>query len=413
MRRSLCLLAATAVLAGCGASSAPGHSATSSSTSRTPRTTSPGSSAGRAVVAVAPRHVAVHWHTVVTGLSSPLGVTNAGDGSGRLFVPDQGGQVRIVHAGHLVASPYLNITSEVTSGGEQGLLSVAFHPGFAKHPKMYAAYTRSDGDLVVSSFRAKSAKANHIAASTERHILLVPHHGATNHNGGQLFFGKDGYLYITTGDGGSEDDAFRRADKRNNFTGKILRINVNKQCGSKHYCIPASNPYAHSTKFKREILAWGLRNPWRASLDRPTNALWIGDVGQNRFEEIDRVGTKKAHDFGWSCKEARASFNADECDHRHMTGPIHVVSHSSGSCAIIGGFVYRGSKFSSIAGGLYVYSDNCSGTVWGLRKVNSTWANAVIGSLSGGPSGFGVSQSGELYAATLDGVLHRASFTKR
>jgi glucose/arabinose dehydrogenase len=370
-------------------------------------------SAAHSSPAVAPSQVRIHWHTVVSGLSSPLSVTNAGDGSGRLFVDEQPGIVRIVRSGHLLATPYLDISSSVTSGGEQGLLSIAFHPHFARNPKMYVAYTRSDGDLVVASFKASSARANQVSPSTQRRILLVAHHGATNHNGGQIFFGNDGYLYITTGDGGGEGDQYKRADTRNNFTGKILRINVNKSCGSKHYCIPPSNPYAHSKKFRPEIIAWGLRNPWRASIDRPTNTLWIGDVGQDRYEEIDHVAIPAAHDFGWSCKEARATYNAAECGHRTITPPVQVIPHSpGGNCAIIGGDVYRGKQYAAIAGGLYVYTDNCSGRVWGLKKINGHWRNAQIGSVSGGPSGLGLSQSGALYVVTLDGVLHRASFSR-
>jgi glucose/arabinose dehydrogenase len=363
---------------------------------------------------VPPSHVRLSWHTVVAGLSSPVSVTNAGDGSGRLFVVEQPGDVRIVRSGHLIASPYLDIRSKVTSGDEQGLLSIAFHPDFAKHPKVYTAYTRSDGDLVVASFRAASARANRVSQSTERQIILIPHHGATNHNGGQIFFGRDGYLYITTGDGGGEGDQFRRADTRDNLTGKILRIDVDRSCGRLHYCIPSNNPYARSKAYRHEIIAWGLRNPWRASLDPITNTLWIGDVGQDTYEEIDHVGVPAAHDFGWSCKEARATYNAEECGHRKITRPVWVIPHNPGGvCAIIGGYVYRGTRYAAVAGGLYVYSDNCSGRVWGLRKIGGKWRNAQIGSVSGGPSGFGVSQGGELYVVTLDGVLHRASFSKR
>jgi glucose/arabinose dehydrogenase len=357
-------------------------------------------------------NVHVHWHTVVSGLSSPVAVTNAGDG--RLFITQQAGAVRVVRSGHLLASPYLDITNEVKSGGEQGFLSVAFHPDFAAHPTMYAAYTRSNGDLVVSSFTASSAKADHVSASTEKHILIVPHHRATNHNGGQLFFGNDGDLYITTGDGGSEGDPYKLADVRTNLTGKILRINVDKTCGKKAYCIPASNPYAHSKKFRQEIIAWGLRNPWRVSIDKPTNTLWIADVGQDKYEEIDHVGVPAAHDFGWSCKEGNSTYDAGECAGRHITPPIHVIPHSpGGNCAVIGGDVYRGHKYASVAGGLYIYSDNCSGRVWGLRKAGGKWQNAQIGSLSGAPSDIGLSHSGEVYAVTLDGVLHRASFSKK
>lgn len=370
-------------------------------------------STGNAVPAAptAPGHVKVRWHTVVSGLSSPVSVTGAGDGSGRLFVDQQGGEIRIVRGGKLLPTPYLDISDRVTFYGEQGMLSVAFHPNFAQHPKVYVAYTRGDGDLVVSSFTATSARANTVSPSTERKILVVPHREAKNHNGGQIFFGDDGDLYITTGDGGGEGDQFKRADTRNNLTGKILRINVDRSCGKKHYCIPANNPYAHSKKYRPEIIAWGLRNPWRASIDRPTDKMWIGDVGQDRYEEIDRVGVPAAHDFGWSCKEARATYNAGECGHRRITPPIAVIPHNpGGNCAIIGGDVYRGNKY-PIAQGLYVFSDNCSGRVWGLRNVHGHWRYTQIGSVSGGPSGFGLSDSGELYVVTLDGVLHRASFS--
>jgi glucose/arabinose dehydrogenase len=364
--------------------------------------------------ATAPGQVHAHWHTVVNNLSSPVSVTNAGDGSGRLFVAEQAGVVKIVRSGKTLATPYLDISNKVTSGGEQGLLSIAFPPNFTRHPKFYVAYTRSDGDLVVSSFKASSAKSNRVSPSTQRRILLVPHHGATNHNGGQIFFGKDGYLYITTGDGGGEGDQFKRADTRNNLTGKILRINVDKSCGSHRYCIPPSNPYAHSKRYRPEVIAWGLRNPWRASIDRRTNTLWIGDVGQDRYEEIDHVSVPAPHDFGWSCKEGHATLNSSECGHRKITPPVKVIPHSpGGNCAIIGGYVYRGKQYAAIAGGLYVYSDNCSGRVWGLRRVKGHWRNSQIGSVSGGPSGFGLSQSGALYLVTLDGVLHRASFSRR
>jgi glucose/arabinose dehydrogenase len=359
-----------------------------------------------------PSHVQVHWRTVVRGLSSPISVTNAGDGSGRLFVTEQGGRVKVVRSGKVIAT-YLDISGEVRSGGEQGLLSLAFHPHFAKHPKVYAAYTRDDGALVVSSFKASSASANRLSPSTEKHILVVAHPGATNHNGGQTFFDAKGRFYVTTGDGGGGGDTFGKTDTPTNLTGKVLRINVNKKCGSRNYCIPKSNPYAGSRSYRGEVIGWGLRNPWRASIDPVTNRLWIGDVGQDNYEEIDRVGLGKAHDFGWSCREGDATFNRAKCAGRHPTDPVQVIPHDpGGNCAIVGGYVYRGKKY-AVARGLYVYTDNCSGRVWGLRKAGGTWRNAQIGSVGGGPSALGVSQSGELYVVTLDGTLHRAKFTKR
>jgi hypothetical protein len=192
---------------------------------------------------------------------------------------------------------------------------------------------------------------------------------------------------------------------RNNLTGKILRINVNKSCAGKHYCIPSSNPYAHSTKYRREIIAWGLRNPWRVSIDRPTNTLWIGDVGQDRYEEIDHVGVPAAHDFGWSCKEGRTTYNAGECDHRHITGPVQVIPHSpGGNCAIIGGYVYRGLSVPELYGE-YVFGDLCSGQIWSVTPQGAApWPAPTLLPLSA-PSlnTFGEDSFGELYLATGDG----------
>jgi glucose/arabinose dehydrogenase len=364
--------------------------------------------------AVSPAHVSVSWHRVVSGLDNPVYVTSAHDGSGRLFVVEQPGAVRRLHSGVLAATPYLDIRSEVDAGGERGLLSVAFHPHFAKHPLVYVAYTRSNGDLVVASLRAKSAKASKVAASTQRTLLIVPHRQAANHNGGQLFLGKGGNLYITTGDGGGANDQFNHADYRTNLNGKMLRIDVNHRCGKRNYCIPKSNPFAKSTTLRREIVAWGLRNPWRASIDPADGTVWIGDVGQGAYEEVDHVGTKHAHDFGWSCKEGRTTFNASKCGHRSLTGPVAVYSHDpGGNCAIIGGYVYRGRAYAAVARGLYVFGDYCSGTVWGTsRNAKGRYVTATIGSVNGGLTGFGT-RRGELYAVTGDGVLYRASFAHR
>jgi glucose/arabinose dehydrogenase len=188
---------------------------------------------------VAPSSVHVRFHEVVSGLSSPVAVTSARDGSRRLFVVQQGGTVRVVRNGQLRSQTYLDLGGRLVSGGEQGLLSIAFHRHFGRHPFVYAAYTRaSDGALVVSRFRAASADATSVAKSTERHLLTVPHPEQTNHNGGQLLFGRHGYLYITTGDGGGAGDPFANAENLNSLSGKVLRINVNRSCGQKHYCIP-------------------------------------------------------------------------------------------------------------------------------------------------------------------------------
>jgi len=404
VRRAFALVVVTLTLAVACASGSGGS---------TPSATSTHLNTGRQTTAsaIAPSSIAVRWHTVVRGLDSPLTVTTARDGTGRMFITEQPGLVRIVRQGSLVSRPYLDIRDRVTSGGEQGLLSIAFHPKFREHPRIVAAYTRANGDLVVTSYRATRYGANHLDPSTGRRIIIVPHDRASNHNGGQVFFGRSGLLYITTGDGGSEGDQFNLADKRTNLTGKVLRIDIDRRCGTHNYCIPSSNPYAHSTRYRREVLDWGLRNPWRASQDPVTSRLWIGDVGQNRYEEIDSVGTRKAHDFGWSCKEGRTTYNSSRCAGRTLTGPVAVTSHDTGNCAVIGGYVVR-SPYASFVHGLYVFGDYCSGHIWGtVHPKSGGYRTARIGSISGSLSGFGLF-GGRLYAVTLDGVLYRASFVR-
>lgn len=362
---------------------------------------------------VAPSAVHVRFDLVVSGLAAPVAVTSARDGSHRLFVVQQGGTVRVVKAGRLRSRTYLDLGGRLVSGGEQGLLSIAFHRHFARHPFVYAAYTRSgDGALVVSRFRASTA--THVAVSTERHLITVPHPQQTNHNGGQLFFGRHGYLYITTGDGGGAGDPFANAESLSSLSGKILRINVNRSCGKKHYCIPASNPFAHSPTKKRQIFDWGLRNPWRVSVDRATGRLWVADVGQDVWEEINHVRQVGGKDFGWSCREGRASYNSSRCSiggsARRMTGPVRVYNHDNGRCAVIGGFGYQGPK-RPFAHGLYLYGDYCSGEVWALGQSNGSWSNAKVGDVGSGLTGFGEGDSGEIYAVTQSGALYHAVFT--
>jgi glucose/arabinose dehydrogenase len=417
MRRALVLvLSATTVAATCASGPAAEPTSSPTRTAAAPLgggTGGTATSSPRATTAAPPSQVSIHWHRITGGLSSPVSVTSARDGSGRLFIVEQGGVVRRVSHGNVADRPYLDIEGRVQDGGEQGLLSIAFHPRFDRHPKVYAAYTRDNGDLIVSWFRPKSATSNHVRGSTEHRLLLVPHHQATNHNGGQLFFGPaDHLLYITTGDGGGAGDGFNLAGKRTKLSGKILRIDVDRKCGGKSYCIPPSNPYAHSDRYRREILDWGLRNPWRAGIDVKTGKMWVGDVGQDEWEEIDRVGTRQAHDFGWSCKEGRSTYNAGRCIGRHMTGPVAVIPHNGSVCAIIGGYVYRGHG-DEFAHGLYVFSDYCSGDVWATRHTSSGYATAHIGTISGGITGFGLSGSNALLAVTQDGVLKRASFSRR
>jgi glucose/arabinose dehydrogenase len=374
-----------------------------------------GSAVSQATTATrSPARVSVTFHKVVGGLSSPVYVTSARDGSRRLFVVQQGGSVRLVKKGAVQSRAYLNLTSEVLSGGEQGLLSIVLHPRFRAHPLVFAAYTRSDGALQVSRFKASSAAASTVARSTEVRLFAVPHPNQTNHNGGQLMFGRDGYLYVTTGDGGGGGDPYGNAERLTSLSGKILRLDVDHACGSRRYCIPAGNPFPHArSASKRLVFHWGLRNPWRASVDRSDGSLWIGDVGQSAWEEVDHVGTRAGIDFGWSCLEGRVVFNSSRCSGRTMRRPVTVYDHSNNRQAVIGGFAYHGPTY-PFAHGLYVFADYASGEVWALGRTSTGgYPRAKVAQFGGNLAGFGEGDAGEIYAVDLGGslwhvVFHRA-----
>ena len=363
---------------------------------------------------ISPANVSVTFHKVVGGFSSPVYVTAARDGSHRLFVVEQRGTVRVVKSGTIQSKVYVNLTSEVLSGGEQGLLSIAFHPGFTSHPFVFAAYTRSDGALQVSRFRASSASATSVSRSTEVRLFTVPHPNQTNHNGGQLMFGRAGLLFVTTGDGGGAGDPYGNAERLTSLSGKILRLDIDHSCGGRHYCIPSSNPFPHAKSAnKRLVFDWGLRNPWRASVDRSDGSLWIGDVGQSAWEEVDHVGTHSGIDFGWSCREGLATYNSSRCAGRTMRKPVSVYDHSNNRQAIIGGFAYRGPTY-PFAHGLYVFADYASGETWALGRTSAGgYPRALVTTFGGNLSGFGEADAGELYAVDLGGSLWHVVFHKR
>ena len=359
----------------------------------------------------APSKVTVTFRKVVGGFHSPVYVTSARDGSHRLFVVEQAGTVRLVKSGVVQSTAYLNLSAEVLSGGEQGLLSIAFHPNFAQHPLVFAAYTRSDGALQVSRFRASSASASTVARSTEVRLFAVPHPNQTNHNGGQLMFGAGGLLYVTTGDGGGAGDPYGNAERLTSLSGKILRLDIDHACGGRHYCIPSTNPFPHARSAnKRLVLDWGLRNPWRASVDRADSTLWIGDVGQSAWEEIDHVGRGGGVDLGWSCMEGRVVYNSARCSGRHLRAPVSVYDHSNNRQAVIGGFAYHGPLY-PFAHGLYVFADYASGETWALgRSSSGGYPRARVATFGGNLSGFGEADRGEIYAVDLGGSLWHVIF---
>lgn len=371
--------------------------------------------------ATSPTTVSVSFGSVASGFSSPVSVTSARDGSGRLFVVQQGGLVRVVKGTSVQSTPYLDLRSRTAASGEQGLLDIVFHPGFKSRPYVYASYTRkNDGALVISRFTARSAAATSVSVRTEHILLVVPHPKETNHNGGQLMFGFDRYLYITTGDGGNEGDPYGNAENLKSLLAKILRINVDSQCGRISYCIPSNNPYAKSTTVMHEILDFGLRNPWRASVDRADGTLWIGDVGQDTYEEIDHVSTRGGKDFGWSCREGNSTYHSNRCTingrSRSLQGPVYVYSHGSNDsngCAVIGGYDYDGPTY-SFARGLFLLTDYCSANVWAIgRTASGGYTTAQVGTAPSKPSGFGEGDSGELYlVAQGTGTLYHVVFTQ-
>ena len=247
---------------------------------------------------------------VATGLASPVFVTGARDGTRRLFIVEQAGTIRVMPADGGTPTVFLDIRSRVRSGGEQGLLGLAFHPSYATNRRFFVYYTRSaDGAIVIAEYAASLANPN-TADATERVLLTIPHPSFSNHNGGMLAFGSDGYLYIGVGDGGSGNDPPNNAQNRNTLLGKLLRIDVDRQSGSLPYAIPLSNPFAGFIDGRDEIFAYGFRNPWRFAFDRLTNQLWVADVGQGSREEVN-TPIQHGGNYGWRVFEGSACTNND------------------------------------------------------------------------------------------------------
>lgn len=300
---------------------------------------------------------------IVTGLSSPVVIGHAGDGSGRIFVVEQVGRIRIIENGSLLPAPFLDISSTISSGGEQGLLGLAFDPDYATNGDFYVHYTRSDNANVIAHYNADPPSSN--SADTVGTVLLTQAQPRTNHNGGQIAFGPDGYLYIAIGDGGKQGDPDDNAQNMQTFLGKILRISVD---GASSYTIPPTNPYVGVGSAFDEIWQPGLRNPWRFSFDRGTGDLFIGDVGQNTWEEINHAPAPSSggENWGWRCYEATHSYDLTGCGSvGDYEMPIIEYSHGSPNfhCSVTGGYVYRGPSAPGL-NGAYLFGDYCSGTIW-------------------------------------------------
>ena len=349
--------------------------------------------------AVSPVAAAIQLETVATGLTSPLYVTSARDGTDRRFIVQQGGVIKVLQPGATTPTVFLDITARVLSGGERGLLGLTFHPRYAVNGRFFVNYTRqTDGATVVAEYRVSDSDPN-VAGSIET-ILLTIAQPFANHNGGMIEFGPDGFLYIGMGDGGSANDPGDRAQNIGDLLGKILRIDVDHANGTVPYSSPPDNPFFGATPGRDEIYASGMRNPWRFSFDRATGDLYVGDVGQGAWEEIDLVTL--GGNYGWRLFEGNHCTNLGACDATGLTFPIVEYGHSGGRCSITGGYVYRGAR-STLPGGTYVYGDYCTGEVFTLS--GSAQAVALDSSLN--VSSFGEDEAGELYVVGLGGTVDR------
>jgi glucose/arabinose dehydrogenase len=327
----------------------------------------------------------------------PIDIQNANDGLNRLFVAERGGVIHAFNNDSSVASSteFLNISDKVTTSGfEQGLLGFAFHPNYSENKFIFVNYTRaSDGATVVSRFQVVSE----VAVPESEEIFMTIRQPFSNHNGGQIAFGPDGFLYISVGDGGSAGDPRNRAQNRKSLLGKMLRIDVDSEGVNNPYSIPSSNPYArNSQRFKKEIFAYGLRNTWRFSFDSETGKLWGADVGQDSFEEVNII--RRGKNYGWRLFEGRSEFNCPEpaCSNTRVRRPVYQYSHDVGS-SITGGYVYHGSLIPNLQN-LYIFADFVTGIIFSLTTEKPFSANLVIDTelLI---STFGLDESGEIYFA--------------
>jgi hypothetical protein len=389
-------VAAVLALLGCGGSSG-------SSPTPVPSATPPTSCAAGAPVSGIP---ALGARLVASGLRNPLDLQTAPGDRERLYVVEQGGRIRVVRNGQLQAAPFLDVSGRISSGGERGLLGLAFHPLFATNRRLFVNYTNPRGDTHVAEFRASSADA---ADPASERVLLTETQPFANHNGGGLAFDNSGRLLIGLGDGGSGGDPLGNGQKLDTFLGKILRIDVD---AGMPYAVPADNPFRSTAGAAPEIWAYGLRNPYRIAVDRPTGDLYIGDVGQNRVEEIDvgLASRRGGENYGWNTMEGSQCFRPSSgCDRTGLLLPAYEYSHAEG-CSVTGGVVYRGCRMPDLAG-TYFFGDFCTGLVRSFRLASGQatdlrdWTAGLRGINS--PTSFGLDADGEVYVVDYDGEVYR------
>jgi glucose/arabinose dehydrogenase len=332
------------------------------------------------------------WQPIISGLHRPVDIQPANDGSGRLFIIEKLGYIRVYENGQLLDAPFLDITDRVNAGGnEMGLLGLAFHPNYEQNGFFYVNYTGEGGHTRISRFQASGSSAD----KNSETVLLLIEQPFQNHNGGALAFGPDGHLYAGLGDGGRAGDPYKNGQNTNSLLGKILRLDVTR---GEPYSVPADNPFGN------EVWTYGLRNPWRISFDRVTGDLWIGDVGQGQWEEIDYLpaGWGGGANFGWSVMEGSHAYDSEP--QSGMMPPVMEYSHAEGGCSVTGGYVYRGAM--SEWNGIYIYGDYCSGKVWALIQVNDQWQSQVMFETGVTITSFGQDEAGEIYLASDNGNVY-------
>jgi glucose/arabinose dehydrogenase len=341
---------------------------------------------------------------LVSGFTSPLGLEQPNDGSNRLFVVEQGGTIRIVQNAAVLNQPFLDISSKIITGGEFGLLGMTFHPNFSQTGKFYVNYVRSlNGQIqsVIAEYTASPASATQVDPANERILLTVDQVGNfPRHKAGQLAFGPDGLLYFGLGDGGSDGDSLGNGQNKQTLLGKLMRVDVNTTSPGLAYGIPPDNPFVAGGGLP-EIWASGFRNPWRFSFDRPTGRLFLADVGESSFEEVDLIN--KGGNYGWNIMEGGHCFNPPTgCSTAGLTLPIAEYSHAEGD-AVIGGFVYHGSSIRGLQG-VYVFGDLDSGKIWALQETSpNVFSRTLLATTGKLISTFGQDQSGELYLLDFRG----------
>ncbi len=333
------------------------------------------------------------WRLIANGLNRPVDLQSSFDGSSRLFIIEKYGVIRIYENGQLLNQPFLNINDRVNDdSNEMGLLGLAFHPNYEENGYFYVNYTGDGGDTRISRFQANGNSAD----PNNEQVLLIIKQPYPNHNGGAVTFGPDGYLYLGLGDGGLAGDPHKNGQNTSSLLGKILRIDVNT---GDPYSIPSDNPFGN------EVWAYGLRNPWRISFDSATGDLWIGDVGQGDWEEIDYLpaGSPGGANFGWSIMEGTHDYNGNP--QPDLLLPVAEYSHGEGGCSVTGGYVYRGTM--PEWNGVYLYGDYCTGYVWGVILSNGGWQAQRLFEAGLQITSFGQDESGEVYLTSDGGEIYK------